>query len=330
MSSQFFTLNCKTKPEQSSTEEKSFDVLKIVGTGTFGKVVLCKEINENAFYAIKVLSIHHIVNKKQIEHVKSERNILLEISHPFIVSMRFFARDLKNIYLGFEFIDGGELFSYLRKIKKFDSPTANFYAREILLALEYLHSLSIIYRDLKPENLMLDHEGHLKITDFGFSKKLKDRTWTLCGTMEYLAPEIIQNRGHNKGVDFWAFGILIFEMLVGKPPFRGEDFYAVQDLILNRKIEWPKNFDLVAKDLIKKLLTVDRTKRLGCMRNGAKDIKSHRWFSEVNWTDVYNRKYDPPIKPKTGTLTTNFEDYGDNFGDDEEYELEDNDIFNDF
>lgn len=152
------------------------------------------------------------------------------------------------------------MFSYLRKIKRFDSPTANFYAREILLALEYLHSLSIIYRDLKPENLMLDHEGHLKITDFGFSKKLKDRTWTLCGTMEYLAPEIIQNRGHNKGVDFWAFGILIYEMLVGKPPFRGprDDPYAVYDLILNRKIEWPNNFDLVAKDLIKKLLTVDR------------------------------------------------------------------------
>lgn len=159
--------------------------------------------------------------------------------------------------------------------------TANFYTREILLALEYLHSLNIIYRclvlfilidligklnnqtckfprDLKPENLLLDADGHLKITDFGFSKKLKDRTWTLCGTPEYLAPEIIQNRGHNKGVDFWALGVLIYEMLVGRPPFYAKDAYAIYEKILIGKIEWKKDFDCVAKDLIKKLLVLDR------------------------------------------------------------------------
>ncbi|XP_070496341.1 cAMP-dependent protein kinase catalytic subunit 3-like [Chironomus tepperi] len=311
------SLTCKFNNDDKLLEEKelNFNVLKTLGTGTFGRVVLCLERNEKTYYAVKILPINDVINKKQIEHVKNEKNILLEISHPFIVNMKSFSRDQRNLYMIFEFVAGGELFSYLRKMKCFSTSTANFYAREIILPIEYLHSLNIIYRDLKPENLLLDSEGHMKITDFGFCKKLKERTWTICGTSEYLAPEIIQNRGHNKGVDFWALGILLYEMLVGRPPYRAEDPYAVYDLIINGKIEWPKNIDLVAKDLIKKLLTVDRTKRLGCMKNGIRDIKFHRFFKDVNWSDVYDRKYDPPIKPNVKSIddTSNYGDYNEEY-----------------
>ncbi|CRK95499.1 CLUMA_CG008968, isoform A [Clunio marinus] len=293
----------------------NFKVLKTIGTGTFGRVVISRVGRSDKHYAIKILSIVDVIKKKQTEHVKSEKNILLQITHPFIVNMKYFSRDQRNLYMVFDFIGGGELFSYLRKVKHFESDTANFYTREILLALEYLHSLNIIYRDLKPENLLLDGDGHLKITDFGFSKKLKDRTWTLCGTPEYLAPEIIQHRGHNKAVDFWALGILIYEMLVGRPPFYAKDAYAIYEKILDGKIEWPKTFDNVAKDLIKKLLVLDRTKRLGCMKNGARDIKCHRWFKEIDWNDVFNKKYSPPIKPviKSVNDTSNFDEYSEEF-----------------
>ncbi|KAI4466026.1 cyclic nucleotide-dependent protein kinase [Holotrichia oblita] len=153
---------------------------------------------------MKILNLADIIRLKQVEHVKNEKNILMEIRHPFIVNLFWCHRDDTSIYMLFEYVCGGELFSYLRNSGRFSSQTANFYACEIITAIDYLHQKNIVYRDLKPENLLLDKEGHLKITDFGFAKKLTDRTWTLCGTPEYLAPEIIQSKGHNKAVDWWA------------------------------------------------------------------------------------------------------------------------------
>nr|XP_053641429.1 cAMP-dependent protein kinase catalytic subunit 3-like [Cherax quadricarinatus] len=175
-------------------------------------------------------------------------------------------RDDRFLYMLFEYVCGGELFAYLRNAGKFPMTTASFYASEIVSALEYLHSLSVVYRDLKPENLLLDKDGHLKITDFGFAKKLTDRTWTLCGTPEYLAPEIIQSKGHNKAVDWWALGILIYEMLAGYPPFFDDNPFGIYEKILGGRVEWPRHLDTSAKDLVKKLLTQDRTKRLGNMK----------------------------------------------------------------
>jgi protein kinase X len=211
----------------------------------------------------------------------------------------------------FEYVCGGELFSYLRNAGRFSTITGNFYTAEIVSALEYLHAKSVVYRDLKPENLLLDKEGHLKITDFGFAKKLTDRTWTLCGTPEYLAPEIIQSKGHNKAVDWWALGVLIYEMLAGYPPFYDDNPFGIYEKILSGKIEWPKHLDPVAKDLIKKLLVQDRTKRLGNMKSGAEDIKRHRWFKGVDWHDVLKRKLTPPIVPKImyDGDASNFDDY---------------------
>ncbi|ODM87193.1 Protein kinase DC2, partial [Orchesella cincta] len=205
----------------------------------------------------------------------------------------------------FDYVCGGELFSYLRRAGKFSSATSSFYGAEIVCALEYLHGKSIVYRDLKPENLLLDREGHLKITDFGFAKMLKDRTWTLCGTPEYLAPEIIQSKGHNKAVDWWALGVLIYEMNCGYAPFYDDNNFSTYEKILAAKIEWPKYIDAVAKDMIKKLLVPDRFKRLGNMKNGAEDVKRHRWFRDVDWDDV------PPIIPKVSFDgdTRNFDEY---------------------
>ncbi|XP_042225306.1 cAMP-dependent protein kinase catalytic subunit 3-like isoform X2 [Homarus americanus] len=263
---------------------------------------------------MKILAISDVIRLKQIEHVKNEKNILRLVTHPFIIDMYWHYRDDRFLYMLFEYVCGGELFAYLRNAGKFPMTTASFYASEIVSALEYLHSLSVVYRDLKPENLLLDRDGHLKITDFGFAKKLTDRTWTLCGTPEYLAPEIIQSKGHNKAVDWWALGILIYEMLAGYPPFFDDNPFGIYEKILGGRVEWPRHLDAAAKDLIKKLLTQDRTKRLGNMKNGADDVKRHRFFKNIDWEDVYQKKLKPPIVPKVNYEgdTRNFDDYPEN------------------
>ncbi|XP_055376245.1 cAMP-dependent protein kinase catalytic subunit 3 [Condylostylus longicornis] len=288
-----------------------FQMLKTIGTGTFGRVCLCKDKINDTYSAMKILAMTDVIRLKQVEHVKNEKSILEEINHPFIVNLLWSTKDDCCLYMLFEYVSGGELFSYLRNSGRFNSQTANFYASEIVLALEYLHSLSVVYRDLKPENLLINRDGHLKITDFGFAKKLKDRTWTLCGTPEYLAPEIIQSKGHNRAVDWWALGILIYEMLVGYPPFYDDNPFGIYEKILSGKIEWPRHMDGVAKDLIKKLLVLDRTKRMGNMKNGADDVKRHRWFKHLNWNDVLNKKITPPIVPQVSFDgdTSNFDEY---------------------
>lgn len=307
--------------EYSSGEEKEdeddelniddFQLMKTVGTGTFGRVLLCRNKYTSAYGAMKILALADVIRLKQVEHVKNEKKILEEIRHPFIVNMLWCSKDNTSIYMLFEYVCGGELFSYLRNAGRFSASTANFYAAEIVTALDYLHIRNIVYRDLKPENLLLDKNGHVKITDFGFAKKLTDRTWTLCGTPEYLAPEIIQSKGHNKAVDWWALGILIYEMLAGYPPFYDDNPFGIYEKILSGKIEWVKHLDPVAKDLIKKLLVPDRTKRLGNMKSGAEDVKRHRWFKGVDWYDVVTRKVEAPIIPKVmyDGDTSNFDEY---------------------
>ncbi|KAJ3271761.1 hypothetical protein HDV01_006369 [Terramyces sp. JEL0728] len=205
--------------------------------------------------------------------------------------------DVKNVYLLLEFVIGGEMFSHLRRAGRFSNEMTKFYASEITLALVYLHNMDIIYRDLKPENLLLDHQGHIKIADFGFAKIVPDRTWTLCGTPEYLAPEIIQSRGHGKAVDWWALGILIFEMLAGYPPFFDDNPFGIYEKILAGKIVFPPHFHADARDLIKRFLTADLTNRLGNLSGGSEDVKNHRWFAGVNWQDVLDRKIQAPIVP---------------------------------
>ncbi|CAG7785465.1 unnamed protein product [Allacma fusca] len=288
-----------------------FEILKTIGTGTFGRVALIREKDTGDYAALKIMALTDVIRLKQVDHVKNEKSILQQVRHPFIVNMKWHHKDEFNIYMLFDYVCGGELFSYLRSAGHFSSSTSSFYAAEIVSALEYLHAKHIVYRDLKPENLLLDKEGHLKITDFGFAKKLSDRTWTLCGTPEYLAPEIIQSKGHNKAVDWWALGVLIYEMNCGFPPFFDDNAFSTYEKILSGKIDWPKNIDAVAKDLVKKLLALDRTKRLGNMKNGADDVKGHRWFKDYDWEEVYHRRLQPPILPKVSFDgdTHNFDEY---------------------
>jgi protein kinase X len=254
---------------------------------------MCLHKPSSEYFALKILSFHEVIRLNQIEHIKNEKNILLvttirknktkktmlkfqEVRHPFLIPLLWSSTDNNHLFFLFPYICGGELFTYLRKARTFSVPTTLFYSAEIVSAFSFLHSLSITYRDLKPENILLDRDGHVVITDFGFAKKVPDRTWTLCGTPEYLAPETIQSKGHNKAVDWWALGILIYEMLVGYPPFCDENPIVIYEKILEGKIKWPRIIDTVAKDLIERLLVQDRTKRLGSMREGAEDVKNHK------------------------------------------------------
>lgn len=293
---------------------KKFLLGDTLGTGTFGRVRLVTYYHKKALYfALKMLKKSEIIRLKQVEHIKAEKAILTSIAHPFIVNLYCAFQDEKSLFMLMEYVIGGELFSQLRKVGRFSNDTSRFYAAEIILALQYLHDQNIVYRDLKPENLLIDREGHIKITDFGFAKVVEDRTWTLCGTPEYLAPEIIQSKGHGKAVDWWALGILIYEMLAGYPPFYDENPFGIYQKILAGKIEFPRHFDANAKDLVRKLLTADRTKRYGCLKSGAEDIKKHKWFKGIDWNKVLQRKVKPPYLPsfKAPNDTSNFDKYPD-------------------
>ena len=212
-----------------------------------------------------------------------------------------------------EYIVGGDFFNYLRKAGRFDHNTTKFYATQISLVFEYMHTFDFIYRDLKPENLLLDKLGYIKLTDFGFAKKIDFKTYTLCGTSEYLAPEVLLNKGHGKGVDWWTLGILLYEMMVSHPPFVDDDPMGTYQQILAGKIFFPKSFEKSPKSLIKKLLVADLTRRYGCLKGGAQDIKMHKWFIGFDWEGLYNRELTAPFIPiaSCATDTSNFDPYPD-------------------
>ncbi|ORY90109.1 kinase-like domain-containing protein [Leucosporidium creatinivorum] len=297
-----------TPSNTSSTSRKTssrynlsdFTFIRTLGTGSFGRVHLVRSQHNSRSYAVKVLSKDRVVKMKQVEHTNSEREMLERVRHPFLVNLWGTFKDTKNLYMVMDFVAGGELFSLLRKSQRFPDPVAKFFAAEVALALDYLHSLDIIYRDLKPENILLGADGHVKITDFGFAKHVPDITWTLCGTPDYLAPEIVQSRGYNKSVDWYALGVLMFEMLAGYPPFFTEDSNPMRlyEKIIAGKVRYPAYFAPEAKDLLKSLLTPDITKRFGNLANGSRDIFGHVWFQEVDWERLYRKEIPAPYVPK--------------------------------
>lgn len=313
-----------------------FEVGVTLGTGSFGRVKFARSNDlPGEYFAIKMLRKSDVIRYHQVEHIKSEKEILQALSqdqHPFIVNLAASFQDECHLYMVIECVIGGEFFSHLRNAVKFDNQTAKFFAAHVVLIFEHLHLKDIIYRDLKPENLLLDKEGYLKITDFGFAKVVSYKTYTLCGTPEYIAPEVLLNKGHGKGVDWWTLGILMYEMLVGDPPFLDEDPMGIYQQVLTGKVRFTRSYDKSAKSLTKKLLTTDLTKRYGCLKQGASDIKMSKWFADMNWDRLFEKKLDAPIIPElsSNTDTSNFEEYPEDMDEAVPPEYDGADPFEDF
>lgn len=310
-----------------------FEIKDTLGTGTFGRVRLVRHITDNAHLALKMLKKRVIIRTKQLEHIRSEISLLSMIIHPFIINMTGNFQDELRLYMVFEYVPGGEVFLHLRNKGRFEPELSKFYIAEIVLAFEYLHGMHIAYRDLKPENLLLSSRGHIKVTDFGFAKVVTDRTWTLCGTPEYLSPEIIQSQGHGRSADWWALGVLIYEMLAGYPPFYDETPFGVYRKVLERRYDMPKFFESNAKSLVRKLLMPDRTQRLGCTQGGAQRVKGHVWFNKTNWGALYYCQVQPPYQPDVSddADTQNFDKYPESEeGIEEPLEGKEAEMFDDF
>ena len=311
--------------KESTTQEKleegkvrsiklsDYEMGDTLGTGSFGRVKIAKDKKTGEYVAMKIMKKAEILKSKQADHISNEIKILSMIDHPFVITFGGFTQDDKNLYLALELINGGELFTYLRGVGRFPVDQARTYIAEIILIFDYLHNKNIIYRDLKPENILIHKSGFLKLTDFGFAKVVEGRTYTLCGTPEYLAPEIILNKGHGKPVDWWTCGILLYEMIAGIDPFSDDDPMMVYQKILKGKIKFPSGFDSNAKSLIKHLLDSDLTKRYGNLKNGVKDITGHRFFKSLDWDKLLKKEIPPPYVPKVKSNNdiSNFSAYPD-------------------
>ena len=284
---------------------EDFKILKILGRGSFGKVCLVEYIPTKEIYAMKSLKKDILIEQEQIENTLLEKNILQTINYPLLCNLIFCFQTEERIYFIMPFLSGGELFQHLRKFHVFDEAKVKFYGAQIALALEYLHSKGIIYRDLKPENILMDEKGYLRLADFGMAKKLKtnEKAMSFCGTPEYLAPEIIIGEGHDKNADWWSFGILIYEMLCGLPPFYVENIDKMYELIKSAPLKFPNRIILSdnAKDIIKKLLNRNVKKRLG--NNGIKEIQEHPFFKDIDFNLIEQKKIPAPFVPKLNEKT---------------------------
>ena len=290
---------------------EDFELLKILGKGAFGKVILAQKRKNSKYYAIKILNKKKIIEMEQLEHTLAEKSILEHINHPFLVGLEYAFQTDQKIYFVLEFMQGGELFQHLRKMKRFPENTVKFYAACILLGIGHLHSKNFIYRDLKLENLLLDSEGFIMLTDFGLAKFLSsdEKALTFCGTPEYLAPEVITGKGHNRPADWWSFGILIYEMIFGIPPFYSSNVQKMYEKTLKEDLVFKQgiSISLECKNLITKLLTKSPDQRLGS-KDDIKEIIMHPWFSTIDFEKLYEKKIRPPFKPNLENWESNFDD----------------------
>ncbi|RLN26067.1 hypothetical protein BBO99_00000517 [Phytophthora kernoviae] len=290
---------------------EELEVLQTLGRGAFGRVRLVRHAASNRAYALKCLIKSHIVENNLKEHVLNEKRVMLALDHPFILKLYTTFKDRTHLYFLVELALGGELFTYLRKRDHFEEPVARFYIASVVLVFQHMHSKGIVYRDLKPENILLDNDGFMKLADFGLAKLVTDRTWTLCGTPDYLAPEIILNKGHDRAVDYWALGVLIFELMTGTAPFYAQDPMQIYALIIQGNVKFPAYMGRACIDLVQKLLCQNPVRRLGNMKHGIKDIINHRWFSSFQWESLRTKTMKPPIVPqiRDDFDTSNFEDF---------------------
>ncbi|XP_015503289.2 serine/threonine-protein kinase Sgk2 isoform X1 [Parus major] len=277
-----------------------FDFLKVIGKGSFGKVLLAKRKCDGTFYAVKVLHKKTILKKKEQNHIMAERNVLLKnVKHPFLVGLHYSFQTSEKLYFVLDYVNGGELFFHLQRERCFREPRARFYAAEVASAIGYLHSLNIIYRDLKPENILLDCQGHIVLTDFGLCKEgmeQEETTSTFCGTPEYLAPEVLKKQPYDRTVDWWCLGAVLYEMLFGLPPFYSRDVSQMYDNILHKPLQIQGTKTVAACDILQGLLHKDQKRRLGA-KTDFLEIKNHVFFSPINWDDLYHKRITPPFNP---------------------------------
>jgi len=251
---------------------------------------------------MKSMHKEDLIDKKQIEHAKTEKFVLERNECPFLVSLEFAFQTPEKIFFVMEFKQGGELYHHLKNSRRFDEERAKFYAAEVVIALEYLHQIDVVYRDLKPENVLMDEQGHICLTDFGLSKTMKDeeKSTSIAGTPDYLAPEVLSKAGHGKQVDWWTLGVFIYELIMGLPPFHDRDRRMNQIIsnIMHKEVHFSTKVEVSedAQDIIKMLLKKDPEERLG--KNGAKEIKEHKWFSNINWEELAAKKIVPPFVPE--------------------------------
>jgi serine/threonine protein kinase len=301
-----FSIKLQEMGANLKTEEKSkkvvkdmscFDTLKCIGRGTFGKVLLVKNKMDNQLLALKCIKKRQIIKNKNIENIKNEKQILEKIEHPFIIKMRFTFQNRDKIFLAFDYYNGGEMFFHLQKQKRFSEHMARFYAAEIYLALTHLHKEKYIYRDLKPENIILDKTGHIKLIDFGLAKgniSATNLTSTICGTNEYIPPEVICGKRYGFNFDWWGFGNILYEMLFGHPPFNDSNRTNLfKKIVYSEPTFRGANISVDALDLLKRLLRKDPRDRIK-----PHEIPSHPWFKGVNFEELMSLRTNPPFKPK--------------------------------
>ncbi|THH07000.1 hypothetical protein EW145_g3687 [Phellinidium pouzarii] len=313
-----FHLQIAFKPSAQSLTIETFDLLKVIGKGSFGKVMQVRKKDTQRVYALKTIRKAHIASRPgEITHILAERTVLALVNNPFIVPLKFSFQNPDKLYLVMSFVNGGELFYHLQREGKFDENRSRFYAAELLCALEHLHGFNVVYRDLKPENILLDYTGHIALCDFGLCKlnmSETEKTNTFCGTPEYIAPELLESQGYTKTVDWWTLGVLLYEMMAnrtappffsspktGLPPFYDENVNEMYQRILRDPLLFPPDMSHDAKSLMTGLLQRDPSNRLG--HNGADEIKRHPFFSRhVDWNKLLAKKIQPPFKPSVESV----------------------------
>ncbi|XP_059619454.1 ribosomal protein S6 kinase 2 beta isoform X2 [Phlebotomus argentipes] len=289
------------KEGHEKADPSQFELLRVLGEGSFGKVFLVRKIvgkDAGTLYAMKVLKKATLKVKDRVRST-NERNILADVGHAFIVKLHYAFQTPGKLYLILDFLRGGDLFTRLSKEVMFTEEDVKFYLAELALALNHLHSIGIIYRDLKPENILLDQDGHIALTDFGLSKQPLDgsKTYSFCGTVEYMAPEVVNRKGHHFAADWWSFGVLMYEMLTGNLPFHGATRQETMNQILKTKLGMPDNLSPEAQSLLRVLFKRNPQNRLGAGPGGIDDIKKHEFFATIDWDALVTKQVRPPFIP---------------------------------
>jgi len=276
-----------------------FELVRVIGKGSFGKVTLVRKKSDQNLYAMKVLHKQNIIKRKQVEHTRTERSVLGRLNHPFIVKLHYAFQTEFKLYFVLDYAAGGELFFHLSRMKKFPEHMARFYSAEIALALDAMHKAGVVYRDLKPENILLDGEGHIKLADFGLAKEgvhdAAEGAHSLCGTPEYLSPEVLDRQGHGTAVDWWNLGMVLYEMLTGLPPWYTTDRDKLFERLRSAPLKFPFYVSRPAASLIQALLNRDPLQRLGA--NGGVEVQAHYFFSTLDWDALLRRELAPPFNP---------------------------------